>query len=610
MKKFIALFIFAFLIVLSGCSKKYTITFETNGAGDIESVEVTDGKLEKLPEISKTGYIFKGWFKDEAFTQEFKIEEKITSDLTLYAKWEVIKYTVRFVDHDGKELKKESVEYGKGATAPANPTREGHTFSGWDKAFNKVTSDLTVTATYDVIKFTVKFVDHDGTQIGEEVTVEWGKNVTPPSNPTREGYKFTGWDKPLENVTSNLTITATYEPLKFTVVFKDHNGTVLKEYKDVAYGAAVDAPSNPSRDGYTFAGWDKEFSSIKENLTITAKYTPITYYIKYFDGTTLLEISPDTYDITKSINLPTYNKDGFLFVGWFKDQSLTEEIKSIPVGSKGDVNVYGKWLDTSKKYTVTYELNGGKWTWDLSQITVPGDGIDKDSDLPELFMQDFYTYLKDKELLNSPLVAEKLRKTTWTEFSKNYTDPVAIYNHTSTNTSGSTDGYSQFFYDTATGDPNTLLITSIEGGFFGTEPYKSKYAHVAQLIAYLVGLKYSGTYFWSGPSGKALGGFVLDGYFYGTQGVGNGGFASVRSTILNTNLKIKYANSVATTETVTYQITEYVQGLSVTLVAPFKLGYAFRGWYTTPDFQGEPVTKIEAGVAPAATYYAKWEAIQ
>lgn len=609
MKKLILIFALSFLFLLSGCSKKYTVSFETNGAGTIESREVTDGQLGELPILTKIGYEFKGWFTNQELTTKYEGQE-IKSNMTLYAKWEILKFEVKFIDHEGKELKKEIVEYGKAATAPTLQAREGYTFGGWDKAFSNITANVTIKTVYQINKYTVKFYDHDGTQIGDEVTVEWGKSVSPPSNPTREGYKFTGWDKPLDNVKSDLVITATYEAEKYTVTFKDHNGTVLKEDKNVEFGKPVTAPQNPTREGYTFSGWDKEFTEVKSNLVVTAKYTPIKYTIKFYDGETLLEFSPETYDITQSVNLTTYEKSGFTFVGWYTDAELTQEIKTIAVGSKGNVVVYGKWLNTSLKYNIVYELNGGQWSWDQVTITDPAKGIDKDSELPEMFMEDFFTYLKDNNLLNSSLVHSNLRKTTWTEFKANYNDPVAIYNHTSTNTASATDGYSQFFYTSATGDTATGLITSIEGGFLGTEPYKTKYANLTQFIAYMVQNRYSNSYFWSGGTGKSLGGFVLDGYFYGTQGVGTGGFPSLRASLPNTNIKITYTSNLAKATNVDYQVTEYVQGLSAKLVAPTRLGYAFRGWYTNPEFTGEVVNEIKSGVTPAATYYAKWELIQ
>ena len=117
------------------------------------------------------------------------------------------------MDKDGKTIKTEKVEHGKAATAPEAPVVEGWTFAGWDKAFNVVTSDLTVQATYTQnVVYTVTFVDYDGSIIAE-VKVEEGKSAVKPNDPIREGYAFIGWDKSFDNVTSDLTVTALYEAI-------------------------------------------------------------------------------------------------------------------------------------------------------------------------------------------------------------------------------------------------------------------------------------------------------------------------------------------------------------------------------------------------------------
>ena len=126
----------------------------------------------------------------------------------------VTTYTVTFKDWDGTVLKTEQVEEGHSATAPANPTRDGYTFTGWDKSFNNVQSDLTVTAQYTenapvAIYYTVTFKDWDGTVLKTE-QVEEGHAATAPANPTRDGYTFTGWDKSFNNVQSDLIVTAQY----------------------------------------------------------------------------------------------------------------------------------------------------------------------------------------------------------------------------------------------------------------------------------------------------------------------------------------------------------------------------------------------------------------
>lgn len=125
-----------------------------------------------------------------------------------------ITYTVTFVDYNGTELKEETVESGKSATAPADPTRIGYRFTGWDVAFSNITSDATITAQY-VQQFTVTFKNYDGSTLKTQ-TVDMGSSATPPANPSRKGYEFTSWSGTYTNVTANQVVTATYTQLTNT----------------------------------------------------------------------------------------------------------------------------------------------------------------------------------------------------------------------------------------------------------------------------------------------------------------------------------------------------------------------------------------------------------
>ena len=119
-------------------------------------------------------------------------------------------YTVVF--KSGTEiLKSEEVAEGEGATAPANPTKEGHTFKEWDKAFTNVTSNLEVNALFDVNTYTVTF--KNGTETITTVTVNHGEGATAPASPVKEGYTFKEWDKAFTNVTSNLEVNAVFEEI-------------------------------------------------------------------------------------------------------------------------------------------------------------------------------------------------------------------------------------------------------------------------------------------------------------------------------------------------------------------------------------------------------------
>lgn len=228
------------------------------------------------------------------------------------------KYTVTFTDWDGTVLKEETVEEGSSATAPSSPTRTGYTFVGWDKDYSNITSATTITATYTINIYTVTFVDYDGTVLKTE-TVEYGGSATSPT-PTRIGYTFTGWDKDYSNIVSNTTITAVYTINVYTVTFADYNGVILKTEK-VEYLGSATAPSNPTRTGYTFAKWDKDFSSITSNITVTAIYTINTYTVTFvdWDETVLKE---EVVEYLRSATAPSNPyRDGYIFIGWDKNYS-------------------------------------------------------------------------------------------------------------------------------------------------------------------------------------------------------------------------------------------------------------------------------------------------
>ena len=121
-------------------------------------------------------------------------------------------HTVTFKDWDGTVLKTQEVQHGGDTEAPADPTRVGYTFTGWDKAFTNITADLVVTAQYSINTYTVTFKDWDGTVLKTQ-EVQYGGDAEAPADPTRTGYTFTGWDKEFTNITADLVVTAQYEML-------------------------------------------------------------------------------------------------------------------------------------------------------------------------------------------------------------------------------------------------------------------------------------------------------------------------------------------------------------------------------------------------------------
>lgn len=126
--------------------------------------------------------------------------------------------------------------------------------------------------------YLVCFVDYDGRVLKNE-TVKAGSDAVPPEAPTREGYTFVGWNGSYVFIQNNVTLVAQYRPNETpvelcTVTFVDGMGNVLKT-QVVEKGAAAEAPAEPVRKGYRFIGWDKAFDKVTSDLTVTAQFESV-----------------------------------------------------------------------------------------------------------------------------------------------------------------------------------------------------------------------------------------------------------------------------------------------------------------------------------------------
>ena len=168
----------------------------------------------------------------------------------------------------------------------------------------------------EIVYHTVTFKDWNGTVLKTE-QVQYGGAATAPANPTRTGYTFTGWDKAFNNVTADLVVTAQYSINTYTVTFKDWNGTVLKT-QQVQYGGAATAPANPTRTGYTFTGWDKAFTSVTANLVVTAQYVqnePVSTPVPSDVPQIVVESKTTSAGSTVAVNISIANNPGFVTMG-------------------------------------------------------------------------------------------------------------------------------------------------------------------------------------------------------------------------------------------------------------------------------------------------------
>ena len=196
------------------------------------------------------------------------------------------KYTVTFLDYDGTVLKTEQVEQGRSATPPADPGRPGYKFTGWDGSYTNVQGDLTITAQYiEAVTYMVRFLDGITYEELKVQYVDAGGSATPPALPTREDSTSTGWSGTYTNVTSDVTILSTYRNKTYTVNFYDYDGNLIR-YNTAYHGYSTVPPEAPEKEGYVFIGWDKDLSKITTNLNVNALYEQTNQVLQLKDGGT------------------------------------------------------------------------------------------------------------------------------------------------------------------------------------------------------------------------------------------------------------------------------------------------------------------------------------
>ena len=388
------------------CSAKwiadtYTVTFDSTGGSEVttKTIDVLYGEqLGDMPVPIRTGYFFRGWY-------DAPVEGKCygnsdgkgtswydkTENCTLYAQWEINQYTITFDTAGGSEIAPITQDYGTQITTPEAPTREGYTFIGWDREIPTTmpAENMTVTAQWEIIQYTITFDTTGGSEIAP-ITQDYGTAITAPADPTREGYTFIGWDRviPTTMPAENMTVTAQWEINQYTITFDTAGGSEIAPITQ-DYGTAITAPADPTRDGYTFIGWDKEIPTTMpaENMTVTAQWKdtekPTGEIIigtnKWQDFVNNLTFGLFFKD-TQEVTINASDNSGIVFVSYLiTDQDLSEtELGSLVyrayeepfcIDPNGEYIVYAMLVDES--LNITY-LRSDRVTLDNIQPVIGG----------------------------------------------------------------------------------------------------------------------------------------------------------------------------------------------------------------------------------------------
>ena len=192
----------------------------------------------------------------------------------------------------------------------------------------------------------VTFVDYDGTVLSAQ-SVAHGSAAIEPTAPEREGYAFIGWDKDFSNVTEDMTVTAQYSANSYSITYTINGAEYTAQTYE--FGTAVSAPEYTVPEGHTFSGWDIPETMPAENLVLDAALTVNSYSITYtINGE---EYTAQTYEFGAAVSAPEYTvPEGHTFSGWNIPETMPAE------------NLVLDAALTVNSYSITYTINGEEYT--------------------------------------------------------------------------------------------------------------------------------------------------------------------------------------------------------------------------------------------------------
>ncbi len=640
----------------------YTATFVADGVKvadipfNVETVSVTE------PEIpAKTGY-----------TAEWEDYSFIARDITVNAVYTPVIYKVIYniagaYDVDtpvNTNPTSYTIEDETITLVPASKT--GYTFVKWTKDGEDITEiaqgsygDITVTAVWETVTYTLDMVmendegGYDGHYDGEEnrtsFTVEDEFTFIEPVCDIR-GYEFMGWytlkndgDK-VEGIASgtvgNKIYYARWQRSEYTITYYNIDDSTNSNPTNYNVESETFTLVNPSKTGYTFAGWysDADLSVVADttvetnsigNLAFYAKWTPTVYTVTYvlYDGTNSGS-NPASYTIEDEITLAAATKDGYSFGGWFTDSAFENAIDKIALGSTGNMTLYAKWYYTG---TVTFETNGGSNIEPITQeygtvLVAPEDpvrdhytfaGWYSDEDLQTEYV--FGTMPDVDFTLYAKWTAVEYNITYVLNGGENGSNPDAYTVESAFDFAPATKtGYTFVAWYTAP-DFTSAPVSSIAAGTFGDMTLYANYSINSYTISFdsaggsaVTSITQEYNTAVSAPAAPSRNGYSFNGWLT------EAGEAFVFDKIPAYDVALT-ADWELIEYTITYNLNGGVNASAnpayytiedeiVTFAAPTRRGYAFIGWFTDGDYT-EEITEIPTGSYGEVEIHAKWEII-
>ena len=377
----------------------HNIIYVVDGVATDTTKNVAYGTaIEPIEAPEKTGYTFGGW----KFNGKDELPKTMPdSTVTITGGFTVNRYTIRFETDGGSAVDSIMADYGTTVVAPKEPTKEGYTFAGWkpDVPATMPAEGTICTAQWSLNAHTIIYMV-DGVATDTTKNVAYGTEIKPIAAPTKEGYTFSGWQNvPAAMPDSTVTISGEFTVNRYTIKFETDGGSAVDSIM-ADYGTAVVAPKAPTKEGYTFAGWKPEVpATMPANVTIcTAQWSLNAHNIIYVVDGVATDTVKNVAYGTEIKPIAAPEKTGYVFSGW---QNVP---RTMPDST---VTISGKF--TAGSVTLTFTDENGE-----NPIVIAGNYGDT-VQMPDEPKREGYTFAGWSPAVPSTMPAEDATyKATWT----------------------------------------------------------------------------------------------------------------------------------------------------------------------------------------------------
>ena len=560
---------FAFSACGGAKVENFNLSFKVDGE-NYSTISTNGSEIIAIPENpSKEGYTFDGWYWDkdvwnEPFTANSLLNAPISSDMSVYAKFNAISYDITYETDNGTHSNPVSYTIEDSFTL-SDAEKNGYNFVGWysDDAYTtEVTSisagsmgAITLYAKYEVATYSITYENTKDATNNNATSYTIESATITLENLEKLGYTFDGWYNNGTKVTEiasgstgNLVLAAQWTPVSYSITYENFKDATNNNVTSYTIESSTITLENLEKLGYTFDGWYNNGTKVTEiasgstgNLVLAAQWTPVSYSITYENFKDATNNNVTSYTIESStITLENLEKLGYTFDGWYNNGTKVTEIAA---GSTGNLILTAQW--TPIGYEIKYH--------NIAEAT---------HNNPDVY-----------DVEDQPLVLSSASKTGYT-FTGWYTDSACQNKITEVaiGTTGELNLYAgwEIIEYTATFKDGNNTVKEVT---FTVETESIEEPTVPAHNGY--------TGQWSD-------------YELGVSDITiNAEYTPIVYDIIYENTK-DAENSNATSYT--------IESTTITLSGLEKLGYTFDGWYNN----GTKVTEIEAGSTGNLTLTAQW----